>query len=92
MLHLLSAVVFFETVGVMVLWGLSAPWWRWPAGRSIMGLLGCIALLCGLAALSWAFGRYPGRELVYAGGYVLLILAIAGVGVTVVWAQMRGRR
>lgn len=83
---------FAETLAVMIFWARSGPWYRWGAGRSVMGLLGCLVLFAGLGLSSAFFGRYEGRELVYLGAYILLVIAIGGIGVTIIFANRNGRR
>jgi hypothetical protein len=83
---------FIEVVAVMAIWTKSGPWYKWGAGRSVMGLLACLALFAGLGLTSGLLGRYQGRELVYLGAYILLDLAVAGIGVAIVLAKKSGRR
>lgn len=75
-----------------ILYAVSAPWWRTPAGRQSM-MLG-LALL-GLVALGLArrvFGAdYPGKDVAVLGVYVLVAVALWGQVVLLVRVQILAR-
>ena len=87
---LLFGLVAATTVMVMASWWISTggAWMRWPAGRSLMGLLAIIALITVNATLSVALGpAYPAKPLVYTVMYLLLWAAVLVIGATIMRVQ-----
>lgn len=66
-------------------------WWRatrgtwkdYPAGRSLMGLLGIIAVGFGWGVMSRLVGDYPGRGVLAVVMYVTFISALVYIGITI---------
>lgn len=58
-------------------------WRDWPAGRSLMGLLGIIAVGFGYAVVNRFLGAWPGRGAASIILYALFVWAIIFVGLTV---------
>jgi hypothetical protein len=88
---ILVAIVFAETVTVMILWQYltRGAWVGFPAGRVLMGLLAVMAAITALAAGSMFFPAFPGRPLVYLGLYTMLIIAVGSLGFTIIREQRR---
>lgn len=85
----LVTLIFLETVAVMVMWErlTGGGWRRWPAGRSLMGLLACIAGITGLAATAlWIPGRQS-DSLLFSFAYLSLVIALFHVGRTILNTQ-----
>lgn len=66
-------------------------WWRatrgtwkdYPAGRSLMGLLGIIAVGFGWGVMSRLVGDYPGRDVLAVLMYLTFISALVYIGITI---------
>lgn len=58
-------------------------WWNYPAGRSLMGLLGIIAVGFGWGVLSRILGDYPGRSIIAVVMYLTFIGALIAIGLTI---------
>lgn len=58
-------------------------WKDYPAGRSLMGLLGIIAVGFAYGVVSRLAGDYPGRTLIAVAMYLTFIAALLYIGVTI---------
>lgn len=67
-------------------------WWDFPAGRSLMGLLGIIAFGFGWGVISRLLGDYPGKGIMSAVLYVLFISALIAIGLTIRKEMRAGKR
>ncbi|WP_324644143.1 hypothetical protein [Pseudarthrobacter sp. LT1] len=83
-------LVGLVTIGLMVYWHRSTrgSWKLWPAGRSLMTLLGVIVIITVNAAVNVLLPRYPGKVELYFGLYLLLLGALIHIGYTI-RAEMR---
>ena len=78
--YLLAGDVFFFLLGAkawifVALYGFRSNWRATAAGRAVMGLVACIALICTQATLTIVFGEFPGRPAVR-------LILIGSVGIT----------
>lgn len=94
--HIVTMLMVFtavETMTIMVMWWARSAWWKYEAGRSIMALLlGQIGII-GLAVSSRLFGYdYFHRDFYYMVFYLVLALAMAWLGVTIMKAQAADRQ
>lgn len=80
------------TVAVTILQALVTPWHRSMAGRSIFGLLVMLDIIIGLSAARVWFGDYPFRQQIILASFGLLIVAVLGIGATIIREQFRGTR
>ena len=87
------AAVAVTTLAVMIAWHVRSrgAWRHYPAGRSVMTLLGIQFVILANAAVSSLVGPYPGKALVYAALYLFLEAAVVGVGLSILMAP-RARR
>lgn len=69
-------------------WKTRGTWMRYPAGRSLMGLLGIIFVGFGYGVVNRILGDYPAKSAVGFGLYVLFVGAIIAIGFTI-RAEMR---
>ena len=77
-------------LAVMFYWhrATKGSWKLWPAGRSLMTLLGVIVIITVNAAVNVMLPRYPGKVELYFGLYLLLLAALIHIGFTI-RAEMR---
>lgn len=87
-------IVAVTTLAVMIAWHVRSrgAWWRYPAGQSVMGLLAIQFVILANAAFSTLYGPYDARALVYVVLYLVLELAIIGVGISILSASRSRRR
>lgn len=94
--HIVTVLMSFtalETIVIIGIWWARSTWWKYQAGRSLMALMVAQIGIIGLAIGSRLFGYdYPNRDLHYTIFYLLLALAMAWVGITIVRAQAADRR
>lgn len=94
--HLVTALMIFvilETLITIVVWATRSPWWKYQAGRSLMALLAAQLGILTLAIMSRLFGYdFSHRDLLYSGFYLVLAMAMAWVGATIVKAQNNDRK
>jgi hypothetical protein len=70
---------------VIIYWHIATKgtWRAWPAGRSLMGLLGIIAVGFSYGVLNRFLGQWPGRAVVSILLYALFVGAIIFIGLTI---------
>jgi hypothetical protein len=73
-------------------WATRGTWVRYPAGRSLMGLLSIIFVGFGYGVTNRIFGDYPGRPIVAFVMYVLFVAAIIAIGFTIRAEMRAGKR
>lgn len=68
-------------------------WRQWPAGRSLMGLLGIIAVGFGYGVINALIGPdgWPGKSVVGFALYFVFVGAIIFIGTTIRKEILRGR-
>lgn len=66
-------------------------WRQWPAGRSLMGLLGIITVGFAYGVLNRFLGQYPARFAIAVALYALFIGAIIFIGLTIRKELRRGQ-
>jgi hypothetical protein len=78
---LISAIAFT----IIIYWwrATRGTWKDYPAGRSLMGLLGIIAVGFGWGFLSRIVGDYPGRNVIAVLMYLTFISALVYIGITI---------
>lgn len=71
----------------------SGTWKKWPAGRSLMGLLGIIAVGFAYGVVNALIGPdgYPGKGIISFGLYLIFVGAIIFIGTTIRKEILRGR-
>jgi hypothetical protein len=86
-------LVALVTLGLMVYWHVATrgSWKLWPAGRSLMILLGVITIITANAAINVLLPRYPGKVGLYFGLYLLLLAALIGIGFTIRSEMRKGK-
>lgn len=88
---LTSAVSFW----VIIYWHLTTKgtWREWPAGRSLMGLLGIIAFGFGYGVINQIFGAegYPAKPYIGLALYLVFVGAIIFIGITIRKEMIRGK-
>ena len=95
--ELLSAVllgIIPLTAGtVVVYWHFATKgtWRQWPAGRSLMGLLGIITVGFSYGVVNRFLGAYPAKFAVAVALYALFIGAIIFIGWTIRREMKRGQ-
>jgi hypothetical protein len=82
---ILLGVIAVVATWVIIYWHLATKgtWRDWPAGRSLMGLLGIIAVGFGWGFLSRIVGDYPGRNVIAVLMYLTFISALVYIGITI---------
>lgn len=90
MTNFLITAGFIATVLVSLTQAVLTPWHRSMTGRSIFGLLVMLDIIIGLSAARVWFGDYPFRLEIIMASFALLIVAVLGVGVTIVRYQVLG--
>lgn len=89
----LMGILILETVFTIGVWAARSPWFKYQAGRSLMALLLGQVGIVSLAIVSRLFGyEFPYREVVYTVFYLILVIAMAWVGITIVRAQNDDRK
>ncbi|ALY10574.1 hypothetical protein FDH86_gp039 [Arthrobacter phage Tank] len=90
---LVIALVGALTLAVMIYWHVSTKgtWKKWPAGQSLMLLLGIITVITFNAAANILLPSYWGKIELYFGLYGLLLFAIAFIGWTIRREMRRGK-
>lgn len=86
---ILISILAIVTIGVMINWHRGGRgYWRYhKEGRAVMGLLGMVAVITILAAVSTFLGPYPARPWIYAVTYLGLILAMLKVGQAITYSR-----
>lgn len=69
-------------------WKTRGTWMKYPAGRSLMGLLGIIFVGFGFGVVNFFLGQYPARLAISFTLYLAFITAIILIGFTI-RAEMR---
>lgn len=87
---ILLGLISLTAGGVVLYWHLATrgTWRRWPAGRSLMGLLSIISIGFGFGAMNRHLGNYPAKFALAAVLYSLFWLALLFIGTTI-RAEMR---
>jgi hypothetical protein len=67
-------------------------WRHWPAGQSLMGLLGIIAIGFGWGVINRFLGYYPARSVIGILLYALFVGAIIMIGLTVRKEMRHGKK
>lgn len=90
---LVIALVGVVTLVVMVYWHVSTKgtWRKWPAGQSLMLLLGIITIITVNSAINILLPMYWGKVELYFGLYAVLLFAIAFIGWTIRREMRRGK-
>jgi cation transport ATPase len=91
----LFALTSLATVTIIVSWWWTTrgAWLRWPAGRSLMGLLAIIAVITANATAAYLLGaNYPAKPIMYSVLYAVLLVAVIGIGVTIHCVQRSNDR
>jgi hypothetical protein len=79
----LVVISFIEFGAFVVFYALFSPWWRSPAGRSVMMLVAVLAATLGLACLTILFGfQWPARELLRTAIFGAVALAAGQLLIT----------
>lgn len=86
----ISAIAFT----VIIYWwkATKGTWKHYPAGRSLMGLLGIIAVGFGWGVISRILGDYPGRSIIAVTLYLSFIGALVLIGLTIRKEMRLGKR
>lgn len=91
---LLGLIALAATV-VIIYWhtGTRGTWWHWPAGRSLMGLLGIIAVGFGFGTINTLIGVQGYAAKPYIGFllYFTFVGAIIFIGFTIRREMRRGQ-
>lgn len=89
---ILLGLVAFSAGTVCAYWHLATrgTWRDWPAGRSLMGLLGIITVGFGYGVVNRFLGAYPSKYAVAVLLYALFIGAIWVIGFTIRHELRRG--
>jgi hypothetical protein len=67
-------------------------WREWPAGQSLMGLLGIITVGFGFGVVNRFLGQYPGRQVIGILLYAAFVGAIIWIGLTVRKEMRNGKQ
>lgn len=85
-------VLLMVKAGVFVgFYALRSNWRSTAAGRAVMGLIACIATICGIGTLNLALGDYPGRPYVRLIAFVAVGLTLMNLLLTLVDLQRNSR-
>lgn len=89
LLGMISATAFT----VIIYWWTQTrgTWRKYPAGRSLMGLLGIIAIGFGFGVVNRLLGQYEARDAISFVLYIGFFLALVAIGVAVRKELRRGR-
>jgi hypothetical protein len=81
LLGIISAVATW----VIAYWHITTKgtWKEWPAGRSLMGMLGIISVGFGYGVINRFLGEWPGRAAFSMVLYALFVWAIVWIGLTI---------
>lgn len=87
--------VTLAAASVMAYWWVKTrgTWWRWPAGRSLMALLGIITAITGNAVIHSVI-RFPPevKTITYSILYVMMLSSISLIGGTIRAEMIRGQQ
>lgn len=89
----LVTIIAVEVFIVMGLWHVTTrgAWRYWPAGRSLMGLLACLAGITTVSSIARLMPGWQAESSLYTVGYLGTALAVASIATTIITAQ-RGRQ
>lgn len=90
----LLGIICVVATWVIIYWHLATKgtWRQWPAGRSLMGLLGIISVGFGYGVFNRFLGEWPGRAVFTIGLYALFVGAIIFIGLTIRKEMRFGKR
>lgn len=84
---IMFGVMFAEVAWVISYWWIKTKgeWMKWPAGRSMMGLLGILGVITGSVTVNRIFFPFgwDGQQIFFLSLYLCLIWALAVVGLTI---------
>jgi hypothetical protein len=81
----LLGIIAAVATWVITYWHISTKgtWKEWPAGRSLMGLLGIISVGFGYGVFNRILGPWPGQPVTSIVLYALFVWAIIWIGLTI---------
>lgn len=90
---ILLTIISITATVVVIYWHVATggTWRQWPAGRSLMGLLGIIAVGFGFGVVNRFLGAYPAKYAVAVLLYALFVGAIIFIGLTIRKETIRGK-
>jgi predicted permease len=80
-LLLIKAIVF------VALYASRYNWRQTASGRAVMGLIACIATICGIGAVAVFLGNYPVRGFVRIGAFIAVGITLMNMLLTLVDTQ-----
>jgi hypothetical protein len=90
----LIGLIATVSFAVIIYWHVATKgtWRKWPAGRSLMGLLGIIAVGFGYGVMNQLIGPYPAKAYISFFLYLAFIGALILIGFTIRKELATGRR
>jgi hypothetical protein len=91
---ILLGIISLVATWVIVYWHVATKgtWKEWPAGRSLMGLLGIISVGFGYGVLNRFLGDWPGRAVFSMFLYAAFVGAIVFIGHTIRKEMRSGKK
>jgi hypothetical protein len=91
---ILLGIISFVSGWVIIYWHVATKgtWKDWPAGRSLMGLLGIIFVGFGYGVANRFLGDWPGRAVFSMVLYALFVGAIIFIGYTIRKEMRTGKK
>jgi hypothetical protein len=82
---ILLGIIAAVAAWVIIYWHVATKgtWKEWPAGRSLMGLLGIIAVGFGYGVFNRLLGPWPGQPVTSMVLYAAFVWAIIWIGLTI---------
>lgn len=74
--NILLALLMAKAAVFVVLYGLRSNWRQTAPGRAVMGLIACIATICGVGVVGAFLGNYPGKPFVRVAAFIAVGLTL----------------
>ncbi len=88
--NVLLVLLMVKAAIFVSLYALRSNWRQTAAGRAVMGLIACIAAICGIGTLNLFLGNYAGRSFVRLACFIAVGFMLMNLLLTLIDVQRNG--